>query len=303
MTSSKAVAKLKHILDNAGYKADKIGHMGTLDPDGEGVLPIALGRATRLFDYFLDKKKVYYTQFVFGSTTDTLDGSGTVTETTAVVPSKDDIISVIPSLCGQIDQIPPAYSAKVIGGIRAYKLARAGKDVLLKPKKVQIYSIELLDNFIELPCSPIKLRGNPTSNLIEVSDNPAKEVFCFRIECGGGTYIRSIVRDMAEAVGSLGYMRYIKRLESGGFAIDTALTLEQLENSNIIDNLITVEQACAGFAPYYAPDGLSSKILNGVKVVLPDMPQGDFALYIDGRLAGIACADGENKLIFKTRLI
>ncbi|MDD3946808.1 MAG: tRNA pseudouridine(55) synthase TruB [Clostridia bacterium] len=278
MTSSKAIAKLKYILIQAGHKPDKIGHMGTLDPDGEGVLPVALGRGTRLFDYFIDKKKVYYAEFSFGAITDTLDASGETIGVTEVIPSKQDLKNVLPLLCGHLAQVPPLYSAKVIGGTKAYKLARAGKEVQLQPKTVDIYDIKLLEQL-------------------------ETRVFSFRIECGGGTYIRSIARDMAAAVGSLGYMRYIKRLQSGVFTIEQAYTLEELADGSVFDKIIPLEEVCRSFPVYHAPDSLAEKIYHGVKVEADGMPKGNFALYIEGKLAGIAYADCEGRLIYKTRLI
>ena len=128
MTSSRVVGKVKGILRANGISGVKVGHTGTLDPDGEGVLPVAVGRATRLFDILSEKTKVYYTEFVFGKTTDTLDASGVVTALSEVVPEKNDILAVIPALIGDIDQIPPAYSAKSVDGRRAYDLAREGKE-------------------------------------------------------------------------------------------------------------------------------------------------------------------------------
>jgi len=277
MTSFQAVAKLRHLLRMSGQEFAKIGHTGTLDPDGEGVLPIALGRATRLFDYFLDKIKVYYTEFVFGAETDTLDASGKVTRDGGSVPDKDALLAVLPSLLGKIAQIPPAYSAKVVGGERAYKAARRGEALELKPKIVEIHSIELLEEL-------------------------EKGVFAFRVTCGGGTYIRSIVRDMAVAVGTLGYMRYIRREKSGRFLVEDSFSLEQLAEEGIEDKITPLEEVCKMFPRYSAPQELSDKILNGVKVKLDDMPDKDFALYIEDRLIGIAANDC-GALTIKTRLI
>ncbi len=277
MTSFQAVARLRHLLRASGEEFSKIGHMGTLDPDGEGVLPVALGRATRLFEYFSDKTKVYYTEFVFGSETDTLDASGKVIHACGVVPDKNSILAVLPSLTGKVDQIPPAFSAKVIGGERAYKLARKGENVLLKPEKVEIHSIDLLEEI-------------------------GKGVFSFRITCGGGTYIRSIVRDMAAAVGTYGYMRYIRREQSGMFTLDHAYTLMQLEEEGISDKLVTLEEACRMFPRFNAPPKLSAKILNGIKVCAEGMPDNPFALYIEDKLIGIAFNDN-GVLNVRTRLI
>ena len=146
------------------------GHMGTLDPMASGVLPVAIGNAARLFDYFLEKKKTYVANFEFGTDSDTLDTTGNIISANGVVPSADEIMRALPSLCGEVLQIPPKFSAKNINGKRGYQLARAGVEFSLPPKKVNIYSIKLLKQI-------------------------SKNTFSFEIECGGGTYIRSIARD------------------------------------------------------------------------------------------------------------
>ena len=142
------------------------GHLGTLDPMASGVLPVAIGNAARLFDYFLSKKKKYVATFVFGCDSDTLDTTGAVIETGAKIPSLCEIEAVVPYLTGEVLQIPPKYSAKSICGKRGYQLAREGVDFTLPPKKVNIYSIRVLD---------------------KVTENS----YSFEIECGGGAYIRS----------------------------------------------------------------------------------------------------------------
>ncbi|MBO7155915.1 MAG: tRNA pseudouridine(55) synthase TruB [Clostridia bacterium] len=276
MTSAVVVARVKRILRQKGVEFDKIGHMGTLDPDGEGILPIALGRATRLFDYTLDKKKVYYTEFVFGKETDTLDESGRVLLENGIIPTEEQIKAIIPSLCGEIDQIPPLYSAKSVDGRRAYDLAREGKTFELKPRRVVIDRIEYVGE--------------------------KDGAFAFRITCGGGTYIRSIARDMAYALGTVGYMRYIRREVSGKFDLSTAKTLEELESSNVLDCLIGVEDVLVDFPQYIVPNGAERLVLNGVKMKLGGMPQGNFKVYVDGMLVGIAEKDSEGRIIIKTRL-
>ena len=139
LSSAAVVGKVKHIL---GTRA--VGHMGTLDPMGEGVLLMGVGKGTRLFDWFLGKSKTYEATFRFGIMTDTIDSTGTVTGNTDVVPTAGGIADVLPSLTGDVMQMPPAYSAKSVGGVRAYKLARAGRAVELKPAAVHIDTIELL---------------------------------------------------------------------------------------------------------------------------------------------------------------
>ncbi|MBQ4072632.1 MAG: tRNA pseudouridine(55) synthase TruB [Clostridia bacterium] len=276
MSSAFVVTKLKRILRSRGIAFDKIGHTGTLDPDGEGVLPIALGKATRLFDYTLDKKKVYYTEFVFGKETDTLDESGVVIKECDKVVEINDILSVIPTLKGEIDQIPPLYSAKSVDGRRAYDLAREGKEFTLKPKRITIYEIEYLG-----------------------VNNGA---YAFRITCSGGTYIRSIARDMAYAMGTLGYMRYIRREASGPFNIERAYTLNELESIDIEQNLIKMEEILVDMPRFDAPKGAERLLDNGVRMALK-VPDGSFKMYIDDELTWIAEKnENDGRIDFKARL-
>lgn len=205
ITSAKVVAIIKHLL----YKRDrnvKIGHLGTLDPDGEGVLPIAIGSATKLFSYLLDKKKTYYTEFKFGISTDTLDTTGKILRDNAPVPTLEEVRAIIPQFIGKSIQIPPLYSARCYKGKRAYDLAREGANVELEGKEIEIYSID---------------------NLREVE----KGVFSMKITCSGGTYIRSIARDMGEILGTCAVMQYINREQSGCFDIKDSVTLKELESA------------------------------------------------------------------------
>lgn len=164
-SSAQEVNKIKRLLDTP------CGHMGTLDPMATGVLPVAIGNAARLFDYFLDKRKTYIADFRFGVESDTLDTTGEMRENAGYVPTKSQICEVLHEFIGEINQLPPKYSAKNINGRRGYDLARSGIEFELQPKKINIYSIELIGQ-------------------------TEKDVFRFKIECGGGTYIRSIARDL-----------------------------------------------------------------------------------------------------------
>jgi tRNA pseudouridine55 synthase len=208
LTSAKALAIVKGILKSKGVLTGKIGHLGTLDPDAEGVLPIAVGKATKLFEEFLTKQKVYYSIFCFGKTSDTLDASGTITETSPVIVKLDEVKKAVENYKGEISQIPPMYSAKSVNGVRAYELARKGIEVELKPKKVKIYSFEVLEEL-----------GNSR--------------FSFRIICGGGTYIRSLARDLALDLGTVGLMEYLKREQSGDLKIENSFTLQDLREKEV----------------------------------------------------------------------
>ena len=184
------------------------GHLGTLDPMASGVLPVAIGNAARLFDYFLSKKKKYVATFVFGCDSDTLDTTGAVIETGAKIPSLCEIEAVVPYLTGEVLQIPPKYSAKSICGKRGYQLAREGVDFTLPPKKVNIYSIRVLD---------------------KVTENS----YSFEIECGGGTYIRSIARDLGARLGTSAIMSALIRTKSGVFDISSAVPTDVLNKENL----------------------------------------------------------------------
>ncbi len=191
------------------------GHMGTLDPLASGVLPVGIGNATRLFDFFLDKKKTYLAHFRFGVTTDTLDGEGAV-RPAGRVPSRAEIEGVLPGFIGEIDQLPPKYSAKSVNGRRSYELARAGQEVELSPKRVRIEGIELLEQ-------------------------TGADEFSFRIVCGGGTYIRALARDIATKLGTGAYMSGLVREGSGPFSLETAVRLSDLTPENVAEHLIPTD--------------------------------------------------------------
>lgn len=199
MSSAQAVARVRKIL---GEKT--VGHMGTLDPMAEGVLVIGVGKATRLFDYLVQKKKSYTAKFTFGYETDTLDAFGSTVATTNDIPSDTAVLAAMQSMVGKIEQIPPVYSAKHVDGERAYKLARRGAEAELKPVSVEIYGVELV-------CQP---RPNE---------------LVFNIECSAGTYIRSLCRDAARLCGSLATLTYLQRTSSGRFKVQDSITLENLQ--------------------------------------------------------------------------
>jgi len=276
MTSSEAVNKVKYILKDLGIKT-KIGHFGTLDPDGEGVLPIALGYATRLFDYDLEKRKVYYTEFRFGLETNTLDESGNITLNCENIPTKEDINRVIDEFKGDLEQIPPQVSAKLVNGQRAYKLERQGIEFTLNPRKISIYSFELIEQL-------------------------SKDTFSFLIECSSGTYVRSLARDLAYRLNTLAIMRYIRREQNSIFNIQNSKTLDQLKQ-NINSFIIPIEIFTDKFQRYDIDSSYIDKLLNGVILYFEDMPEGFFTVYCSNELYGIGERGLENRLIIKTRLI
>lgn len=234
MSSAKVVAKIKR---HTGVK--KCGHMGTLDPLATGVLPIALNSATRLFDYLLDKEKVYEAEFTFGKTTDTLDRAGEICQTCKYIPTEKEITEAAKSLTGEIMQVPPIFSAKHVGGVRSYKLAASGKSVVLLPKAVKI-------------------------NYIKLIGSKGKGVYTFEISCGGGTYIRSIARDLGELTGSLAYMSALKRTKSGIFEIDGAITLDEFLQLSDFSKRIIPPQNAVDFESVYLDNLSAERLLNGI---------------------------------------
>ena len=199
VSSSQAVGAVKRLLD-----ATKAGHGGTLDPLATGILPIALGEATKTVSYAMDGSKTYQFTVCWGEARTTLDSEGDITETSEARPSRDDIVSVIPEYTGNIEQIPPIFSAIKVDGRRAYQLAREDKDVKLEPRGVSIHHIEL-------------------------TDMPDADHAIFQVDCGKGTYIRSLARDIACSVGTVGYVSDLRRTRVGPFDESTAISLDKLK--------------------------------------------------------------------------
>lgn len=197
-TSHDVVAKLRGIV-----KQKKIGHTGTLDPDATGVLPVCLGSATKLCDMLTDKEKEYIAKVQLGVTTDTQDMTGTVLSEKEVNVTESLVREMIQSFVGLYEQIPPMYSALKVNGKKLYELARQGKEVERKARPVTIHYIEILD--MALPQITIK------------------------VGCSKGTYIRTLCHDLGEKLGCGAAMASLERTKSGQFSLDTAITLEELE--------------------------------------------------------------------------
>lgn len=274
-TSSDVVAVLRGVISKSvGYKV-KVGHMGTLDPMATGVLPVAVGKAARLFDILMNKKKGYAAQVSFGSETDTLDGEGVVTAQTDILPTAAQLKRACSAFIGDIEQVPPAYSAKSVGGIKAYKLARSGGEVELRPVKVHIDAITLQ-----------KVNGSE-----KYSDTDKVKVAEFSVDCGGGTYIRSLSRDIARECGSLGTMSALKRTYSGPFTCENAVEIEKAKQE-ALNYLIPVTQALEGI---YESEELNERDIkaftNGVPV-RTNRADGDVLVTIGGRAYAIARCNG-----------
>lgn len=212
-TSAYVVNRIKKLVG----KNKSCGHMGTLDPLASGVLPVAIGQATRLFTFLLDKRKSYLADFDFSFTTPSLDLETEPYLTTEKRTNEKEILSVLPSLIGELMQIPPAYSAKCVDGKRSYKLARRGVEVELQPKKVRIDDIRLVDRLSET-------------------------CFRFEIDCRGGTYIRSIARDLGAALSLPATMTNLVRTRSGIFTIENSFSLDEIELNGLSECLVRADK-------------------------------------------------------------
>lgn len=236
ITSFQVVSLVKRKL---GIK--RVGHLGTLDPSGCGVLPIAVGKATKLFDYFLNKRKVYRAIFCFGKETDTLDSDGVVVKEANKTITLKNINSVIHNLIGELEQLPPKYSAKSINGVRAYELARNNIEFELKPKNITVYK------FVAIA---------------ELSTN----TFLFEIECSAGCYIRSLCRDLAYLLGTVAYMPLIIRTNSGLFSIENSISHIELTNSEDITPYITKIEDILPYERLHLNEIETKKIKSGLKL-------------------------------------
>lgn len=198
MTSTQAIGRIRRMTD-----AQKLGHAGTLDPLATGILPIALGEATKTIPFVQDRDKVYRFTVQWGAATTTDDREGTVIKSSDARPTRQQIMSLLPRFMGEIEQVPPQFSAIKIDGERAYDLARAGEQVDIKPRLVEVYGLELLG-----------MKADSAE---------------FELACSKGTYVRSIARDMGEILGCFGHVSALRRLAVGNFTEETAISLDEFE--------------------------------------------------------------------------
>ncbi len=237
----------------------KIGHMGTLDPFATGVLVVGIGKANRLFNAMLKKRKTYVAVFEFGYQTDTLDlESENIVKRSEVIPKIADILKVIPTFVGKSSQVAPDFSAKKVNGTRAYMLARSGEIADIKPHNIEIFRLDLLG---------------------QVSET----AFKFEIECSAGTYIRSLGRDLSEKLGTVGTMIKLERTKCGEFDIANSQTVENLEWSDLV--------GCDLVIPHLNKLELNitqiQKIKNGQKLQI-ESSDGIFKVFDGDTIIGLA---------------
>jgi tRNA pseudouridine55 synthase len=242
LTSTHAVSRIRRLFD-----AQKAGHAGTLDPLATGILPIALGEATKTVPFLVDADKSYRFTIAWGRTTATYDREGETLAESDVRPTLAQVQAVLPRFLGEIDQVPPAFSAIKVDGERAYDLARAGETVELAARKVTISDIRLVD--------------------AEDADHVTIEM-----DCGKGTYVRALVRDIAEALGACGHVSALRRTRVGRFTEETAVTLDYLEDlghkARQSEALLPVETALDDIPALAVTDEDAFRLKQGRSIVL-----------------------------------
>jgi tRNA pseudouridine55 synthase len=220
--STQAVAAVKRILHEAGEPRTKVGHGGTLDPLASGVLPIALGEATKLAGRMLVATKAYDFTIRFGEETDTLDAEGGVVASSDVRPTLEQIEPVLARFTGEIEQVPPAYSALKIGGKAAYARARAGEALEMKPRKVTVHEFS-----IRHPRESDPAKEDEQRSRFRGDDEVVDEI-TLSATVSKGTYIRSLARDIARALNTVGHVTMLRRTRAGPFGLDQAISLDFL---------------------------------------------------------------------------
>lgn len=235
-TSHDVVAKLRGILH-----MKKIGHTGTLDPEAEGVLPVALGKGTRLVELLTEKEKTYEAVMRLGVSTDTQDMTGAILKKSEVSVTEEEIKNAASSFIGDQLQVPPMYSALKVNGKKLYELAREGKEVERKARPVHFYQIEILE--IHLPF--VKMR----------------------VSCSKGTYIRTLCHDMGEKLGCGGAMEALLRTKSGDFTLEQSMTLQETEEAvkagTIEEKIISIEEVLSSYPAVYAKEEGDRLLANG----------------------------------------
>jgi len=273
LTSSDVVSDIRHIFD-----MKRVGHTGTLDPGAAGVLPICIGRATRLFDYLVDKEKEYIGEIAFGVATDTQDSYGEAVERMDAVVTEDMVRSVLPLFTGVQDQTAPLYSALSVGGKKMYKLAREGVEVERKVREINVPALELITQ-------------------------TAPNRYLVRIVCSKGTYVRTLCHDIGQRIGVPAHMSFLLRTRSGAFNLDGAFTIAELremkEQGRLSEAVTSIEQSLMHIGETRMElNAKGEKFLtHGAEVVFPGVEElpVDVPLrgYCNGKFLGIAKSNGE----------
>ena len=272
VTSHDIVYKVKKLLN------EKVGHTGTLDPNATGVLPLLVGRGTKLSKYLINHDKTYIVTLKLGEKTDTADSEGKVIEKKEVskeVFSKEKLLQTFSNFTGKILQIPPIYSAIKVNGKILYEYARKGQEVEIKPRQIEIYKISLIEI-------------NQIANTIE-----------FEVSCSKGTYIRSLCEDIAKELNTVGYMKELRRVQVGEFLIKDSITVEDLQKNEdnkdfILSHFIDLQKYFAKFRIIELSQEEARKFLNGVKLS-SNKENGIYRVQSENKLIGTGILEN-NKL-------
>ena len=269
MTSHDVVARARRLL-----REKRIGHAGTLDPLATGVLALCVGHATRLSEYLLGEDKAYGGVIKLGEQTNTDDAEGEVIATREVPAiSDDDLRRLERQFSGEIAQVPPQFSAIKKEGQRAYALARKGETVELDARTVTIHKIRLV-----LSDASCVMRDASSVNPQSAIENPQSKIVNISVRCSAGTYIRSLARDIGEALGCGGHLIALRRTQAGAFTVQDAVTLEQVEQAAQEGRaealLLPMDRAVMDWPAVQLDDEQTRKLLNGQRVLLP-LPQGE----------------------------
>lgn len=268
MTSHDVVYRLRRLLN-----IKKIGHTGTLDPDASGVLPMCVGKGTKLAELLTASDKQYLAELTLGAFTDTQDSSGSVLESFEVNVTEDEIRNAAAGLVGEIMQVPPMYSAIKMNGKKLYELAREGKTVERKARRVTVSNIEIMDINME----------NRTVKML--------------IDCSKGTYIRTLCNDIGVALGCGGYMSALTRTRSGRFSIDNSFTLERIEKmleTGDTGFFIPVSEALSEYPSVILADKNAQKVRYGIKISPQGLSEGETYRVFDEKNDFLALAKQEN---------
>lgn len=272
VTSHDIVYKVKKLLN------EKVGHTGTLDPNATGVLPLLVGRGTKLSKYLINHDKTYIVTLKLGEKTDTADSEGKVIEKKEVskeVFSKEKLLQTFSNFTGKILQTPPIYSAIKVNGKKLYEYARKGQEIEIKPREIEIYKISLIEI-------------NQIANTIE-----------FEVSCSKGTYIRSLCEDIAKELNTVGYMKELRRVQVGEFLIKDSITVEDLQKNEdnkdfILSHFIDLQKYFAKFRIIELSQKEARKFLNGVKLS-SNKENGIYRVQSENKLIGTGILEN-NKL-------
>lgn len=284
MTSSDLVVSVRRMLP----RRTAIGHGGTLDPEASGVLPLCIGRATRLFDYIIDKTKVYVAQIQLGEETDTQDRTGKVVCRKPVTVGAQELAAVLPRFMGEIQQIPPMYSALKRDGKRLYQLARNGETVALEPRRCRVDEVRLLERTGE---------------------------HCYRIQvaCGKGVYIRTLCHDIGKALGCGAHMASLERVSAGVFTLENALSKDEIAilcaDGRIQEALLPMDAAIRHLPEVRVGISAAHAVRNGnplkpewIGDALPACGE-TVRVYLEDAFAGIGCVEPDGQVRFRAMLL